>query len=145
LPHDPLYPPTIHDLTLEERNALERAVDGTITPTMIADVLRGRGRKAAPHAEHAPPYLRALVLWARADLKFYRARIADLDVEIAALMADRDGLYAPTEQDRKTRHIAALMRQKDDLVLHCRPYETILRDALTKLAARLTADAEVDI
>jgi hypothetical protein len=34
------------------------------------------------------------------------------------------------------KDIAALIRQKDDLVLHCGPYETILRYALTKLAAR---------
>ena len=126
------HEPLLQDLTLAERAALERAVDGPITPTMIADKLRARGSPV--QTDTSPAYLRTLIAWARADLTFYRRQIAALDTEIVTLMADRDGLYSDAEKDRKTRHIAALARQRDGLVEHCGAYEAIMQDAAGKLA-----------
>jgi hypothetical protein len=118
---------TLDALTLEERAELERAVDGPITPAMIADKLRGRA-PPSPEPAASPQYLRVLLIWARADLQFYRDQMADLENEIVALMADRDALYSDAEKDRKTRHIAALNRQRDALRQHCAPYDAIILD-----------------
>lgn len=128
----PASEPVLQDLTLAERAELERAVDGPITPAMIADKLRARSCPGA--RDESPHRLRTLIAWARADLTFYRRQIAALDAEIVTLMADRDGLYSDAEKDRKTRHIAALARQRDGLLEHCGAYETILQDAAGKLA-----------
>lgn len=128
----PTPEPLLQDLTLAERAELERAVDGPITPAMIADKLRARG--CAVKIDESPARCRTVIAWARADLAFYRRQIAALDAEIITLMADRDGLYSDAEKDRKTRHIAALTRQRDGLVEHCGAYETIMQDAAGKLA-----------
>jgi hypothetical protein len=129
---------TLHDLTLDERAALERAVDGPITPVMIADALRMR--PAVPRPDSAAA-LRRLMAWASTDLAFYHAQIADLETEIGAMADDGSKLYDDAEKCRKTRHIAALHRQRDGLVSHCAPYRAIIADAQAKLAAQLPEHA----
>jgi hypothetical protein len=132
---------TVDALTLEERAELERAVDGPITPAMIADKLRGRA-PSSPAPETSPQYLRTLHIWARADLKFYRDQMVDLENEIVELMADRDALYSDAEKDRKTRHIAALNRQRDTLRQHCAPYDAIILDIERKHTALQSSISE---
>ncbi|MBY0511039.1 MAG: hypothetical protein K2P94_12925 [Rhodospirillaceae bacterium] len=123
---------TLHDLTLEERAILERAVDGPITPVMIADALRAR--PAAPRPD-TPAALRRLLAWASSDLAFYRGQITALETEIATVMADGGEYYGDTEKARKTRHVAALHRQRDGLAAHCGPYEAMIAYARNTLAA----------
>lgn len=127
----PLPELSLGDLTLAERGELERAVDGPITAVMIADKVAARGSR--PVTDESPLYLLKLIAWATADLAFYRQQIMILETEIAALVADRDGLYAASERDRRARHIAALNRQRDSVLEECRPYETIIVDARRKL------------
>lgn len=121
---------TLHDLTLEERAALERAVDGPITSRMIADTLRGRPASAP---RDGPAALRRLIAWASTDLAFYRGQVTALETEIAAVVTNSDGRYADTENVRKASHVAALNRQRNALVEHCGPYEAIIADARNRL------------
>ena len=58
-----------------------------------------------------PHRLRYQLAQAKIDRAYYIVELARLDAERAALLADRDGLYAG-EYDRMTQHAAALERQK---------------------------------
>jgi hypothetical protein len=159
---------SLFDLTLAERAALERAVDGPITSTMIADVIAARPRPAEssshicaglpasgvdragifdistqplPHSglqqsvEDQMSVIAATISWAKADLAFYRRQMVALEDEMTRLMVDRDGIYSDGERDRRTRHVAVMQRQRDDLLQNCRSYESIITDARNKLAA----------
>lgn len=100
-------------LTLAERSELERQYDGPITEAAIQDKIGQRGAYAPKVvAPTTPADLTAKLRFLRADRAFYAARVEEFDAEIAELQADRDRLYVGAEWDRKTRHIASMMRNR---------------------------------
>jgi hypothetical protein len=124
---------TISHLSLKERGELERAVDGPITPAMIADKVRARDSVRGAESESAQ-ILTARIRWARADIAFYERQIADLETERALLVVDHEKMYGMEESGRKARHVAALNTQQHNLRIQCEPYYATLHDALRKLA-----------
>ena len=131
------FSPVFTDLTLAERAALERSHDGPIPASAVADQIRRRAGGISIPGRHAGDRLRRhlfrVIAWAQADLDFFQRQHDNLDAEIAALMANRDGLYGGGEKDRITRHIAQLGRQRDAVRESMAPYETIIADARTRL------------
>jgi hypothetical protein len=115
---------TLSDLTLEERNELERMYDGPISERAIADVTAQRG--AAPPVMTGTHW--SAVAFALAQMAFYATEASKLAAEISKIDADTDGTYSPEEAERKGGHLDAI-RWSYDAAMREADY---FRDLVTK-------------
>jgi len=125
------------ELSLSEMGELERMIDGPISEVAIQDKIGLRG--ACAPKQSTPSELADLIAFLRSDRGFYAREAERLESEISQMMADRDAMYSPNESDRKTVHINAVIRSRDDVLETVKFYDEKIKTAVGELAAFETA------